>query len=234
MKIEIWSDVVCPWCYVGKRRFEEALSRFDHRDHVEVVWRAFELDPAAAPVRPGPYTERLAGKYHVPVSEAQAMIDHMSEVGRQNGLDLNFGISQPGNTFDAHRLLHLALEQGHQDALKERLFAATFTEGQPISDRDTLVRLAAEVGLDGDEAAAALDSERFGAEVRGDEQRAARLGISAVPFFVVDGKYGVAGAQPADLLVQVLEDAWREAQTTLVEVSGGEAASCDGDACALA
>src|SRR5947208_12675695 len=123
MKVEIWSDVVCPWCYVGKRRFEAALSSFEHRDHVEVLWRSFELDPFAPRHRPGPYADRLAAKYGIGVAEAQATIDRMVEVGDQVGLQLNFGIARPGNTFDAHRLLHLGLDRRIQDTLEERLFA---------------------------------------------------------------------------------------------------------------
>ena len=230
MKVEIWSDVVCPWCYVGKRRFEAALSQFPQRDQVEVIWRAFELDPTSPRSTPEPQAERLAGKYGVSVAEAHSMLDHMTKVGADNGLDLNFEIARPGNTFDAHRLLHLALERGVQDTLKERFFAATFTEGAPIGERDVLVRLATEAGLDGDEVRAILDSDRFAAEVRGDEVRANRLGVTGVPFFVIDERYGVSGAQPADLLLRVLEDAWNEAEHRPAEAAAG----CDGDACAIA
>jgi len=187
MKVEIWSDVVCPWCYVGKRRFESALGRFEHRDQVEVVWRAFELDPSAPPEREGAYAERLATKYRVDATEARAMIDRMVSTGAADGLELRFDRARPGNTFDAHRLLHLALDRGVQGALKERLLAATFTEGAPIGDADTLAGVAGLAGLDPDEARAVLDGDAYAAEVRADERRAATLGISAVPFFVVDG-----------------------------------------------
>jgi predicted DsbA family dithiol-disulfide isomerase len=208
MRIEIWSDVVCPWCYVGKRRFEAALSRFAHRDEVEVVWRAFELDPAAPAVREGSYVERLAGKYDRSVPEAQAMIDRMVEAGAGEGLDLRFDLARPGNTLAAHRLLHLARLRGVQQPMKERLLAATFTEGAAIGDIGVLVALAAEVGLDPDEVKATLEGDAFTDEVRADEARAAALGITGVPFFVIDGAYGVSGAQRPDLLVGVLEEAW--------------------------
>jgi predicted DsbA family dithiol-disulfide isomerase len=208
MRIEIWSDVVCPWCYVGKRRFEAALSRFAHRDEVEVVWRAFELDPAAPAVREGSYVERLAGKYDRSVPEAQAMIDRMVEAGAGEGLDLRFDLARPGNTLAAHRLLHLARLRGVQQPMKERLLAATFTEGAAIGDIGVLVALAAEVGLDPDEVKATLEGDAFTDEVRADEARAAALGITGVPFFVIDGAYGVSGAQRPDLLVDVLEEAW--------------------------
>ncbi len=234
MKIEIWSDVVCPWCYIGKRRLEAALSTFAHRDEVEVAWRAFELDPSAPAERPGPYVDRLARKYGVPVAEAQAMIDQMTAAAADEGLVFRFDIARPGSTFDAHRLLHLALGRGRQDALKERLLAATFSEGQPIGDRSALVQLAGEVGLDPEEARAVLDSDAFADEVRADEAIAADLGVSGVPFFVIDRTYAVSGAQPADVLLRVLERAWTRGPARPVVMAGGdETAGCDGDGCAL-
>ena len=238
MRVEIWSDVVCPWCYIGKRRFEQALAGFPHREQVEVVWRAFELDTTAPAERSGGYAENLAAKYGVPQAEAQRMIDTMTSAASQDGLDFRFDTARPGNTFDAHRLLHLAAERGVQDDVKERLLRATFTEGEPIGDREALVRLAAEAGLDADEAREALASDRYAAEVRADERQAQAYGISGVPFFVVDGKYGVSGAQPADVLHEVLAQAWAE-RSPLQMVSsggganGGSANGCSGDACAV-
>ena len=209
----MWSDVVCPWCYIGKRRLEEALGRFGHRDEIEVVWRSFELDPSAPRTREGDYAGRLASKYHIPVGEAEAMIDRMTRVGEDEGVDMRFDLARPGNTFDAHRLLHLASAAGGdvQDRLKERLMAATFTEGQPIGDRDTLVRLAAEVGLDEEEARGVLASDAYAADVRADEAQARAFGIDAVPFFVLDRRIGLPGAQPADVLLEALEQAWAHA-----------------------
>ena len=233
MKVEIWSDVVCPWCYVGKRRFEQALAGFAHRDEVEVVWRAFELDASAPAERTGGYAQNLAAKYGVPVPEAQRMIDTMTSTAAQDGLDLRFDTARPGNTFDAHRLLHLAAERGVQDAVKERLLRATFTEGEPIGDAETLVRLVSEAGLDADEARAVLASDRYAAEVRGDEQQARAYGITGVPFFVVDGRYGVSGAQPAEALGQVLAQAWAERAPLQMVAAGRHAPGCDGDSCAV-
>jgi predicted DsbA family dithiol-disulfide isomerase len=233
MKVEIWSDVVCPWCYIGKRRFEQALAGFPHRDEVEVVWRAFELDPSAPSERIGDYAEHLAAKYGVPLVQAQQMIENMTRVAAQDGLEFRFDTARPGNTFDAHRLLHLAAEQGDQDAVKERLLRATFTEGEPIGDTETLVRLAAEAGVDADEARAVLVSDRYAAEVRGDEQQARAYGITGVPFFVVDGRYGVSGAQPAEALGQVLAQAWAERSPLQMVAAGGHAPGCDGDTCAV-
>ena len=233
MRVEIWSDVVCPWCYIGKRRFEQALAAFAHRDEVEVVWRAFELDGSAPAERTGAYADNLAAKYGVPVAQAQQMIDTMTAAARQDGLDFSFETARPGNTFDAHRLLHLAAERGVQDAVKERLLRATFCEGEPIGDSETLVRLVAEAGLDADEARAVLASDRYAAEVRGDERQAQAYGITGVPFFVVDGRYGVSGAQPAEALGQVLAQAWAERSPLQVVGAGGPAAGCDGDSCAV-
>lgn len=233
VKVEIWSDVVCPWCYVGKRRFEQALAGFPHRDEVEVVWRSFELDPSAPSERTGDYGGHLAGKYGVPLAQAQQMLDTMTATAAQEGLDFSFATARPGSTFDAHRLLHLAAERGVQGAVKERLMRATFTEGEPIGDHDALVRLVAEAGLDADEARAVLASDRYAAEVRGDEQQARAYGISAVPFFVVDGRYGVSGAQPAEALGQVLAQAWAERSPLQVVTAGSAGPGCDGDGCAV-
>ncbi len=210
MKVEIWSDVACPWCYIGKRRFDVALSRFERGDALDVRWRSFELDPSAPAVRDAAYVDHLAAKYGVDTAEAEDMIDRMIEAGARNGVVLRFDKARPGNTFDAHRLLHLAAERGGQPALAERLFHATFTKGLPMADVDVLVTLAEAAGLDPDEARAVLESDRYAAEVRADERRAAELGITFVPFFVFDGKLGVAGAESPDLLLEVLEEAWRE------------------------
>jgi predicted DsbA family dithiol-disulfide isomerase len=233
MDVEIWSDVVCPWCYVGKRRFEQALAAFAHRDEVRVRWRSFELDGQAPAERTGDYAVMLATKYGVPVDQARQMIDTMTATAAQDGLDLRFDLARTGNTFDAHRVLHLAADRGVQDAVEERLMRATFTEGEPIGDRDALVRLAAEVGLDADEVRAVLASDRYADDVRADEQQARAYGISGVPFYVVDGRYGVSGAQPAEALLQVLETAWAEHRPTALVTAGGAAPGCDDDGCAV-
>ncbi len=234
MRVEIWSDVVCPWCYIGKRRFEAALAAFPHRDEVEVVWRSFELDPGAPQERIGDYAQMLATKYGVSVPEGQQMIDTMTAAAAQDGLDFRFDIARVGNTFDAHRLLHLAHDSGVQDAVKERLVLATFTEGEPIGDHETLVRLVSEAGVDADEARAVLASDRYADAVRADEAQARAYGISGVPFFVVDGKYGVSGAQPAEALGQVLATAYAESKPLqMVAAGGADAPGCDGDTCAV-
>ena len=209
MKVEIWSDIACPWCYIGKRRFDVALSRFEHRDAVEVRWRSFELDAGAPAYRELAYLDHLMAKYRITMAEAEAMIDTMIEAGARNGVVLRFDKAKPGNTFDAHRLLHLAADRGAQGELKERLFRATFTKGAAIADHAVLVAAATDAGLDAEEAGAVLAGDAYAADVRADERRATELGITSVPFFVMAG-LGVSGAQPTEILLQVLEDAWAE------------------------
>jgi predicted DsbA family dithiol-disulfide isomerase len=234
VRVEIWSDVVCPWCYVGKRNFEAALAQFDHPDDVEVVWRAFELDPSAPAEREGDYAAHLARKYGLSLPQAQKMIETMTETGAAAGIVLDFNRARPGNTFDAHRLIHLAGERGVQDAVKERLLRATFTDGEPIGDREALFRLAVEAGLPKEEAAAVLGGDAYAREVRAEERLALDLGISAVPYFVIDRTFGVPGAQPPDVILRALRRAWEKAARPL-EPAGDMAGApgCDGDACAL-
>jgi predicted DsbA family dithiol-disulfide isomerase len=208
VRVDIWSDIVCPWCYIGKRRFELALGDFEHAGEVEVVWRSFELDPNAPPRREGDYVGRIARKYGVPREQAEATIDRMVRLGDADGLELRFDILRAGNTFDAHRIVHLARERGVQHDVKERLFRATFSEGEPIGDPETLVRLAEAVGLDAGEARDVLATNRYAQEVRDDEREATELGITAVPFYVIDGKAGVPGAQEVETFVRVLERMW--------------------------
>ncbi len=231
MKVDIWSDVVCPWCYIGKRRFEAALARFSHRDDVEVRWHSFQLDPSTPSHPEDGYAERLAAKYGSTPEQAQGMLDEMTAAAAAEGLDFHFEKAAAGGTFDAHRLLHLAADRGVQDALKERLLRAVFTQGEATSDHEVLVRLGVEAGLDADEARLALASGTYAAEVRGDQEQARRFGINGVPFFVVDGTYGVSGAQPADLLLEVLDKAWSVAHPLTMVTSGGSGPACDGDSC---
>ncbi|HUS61353.1 MAG TPA: DsbA family oxidoreductase [Acidimicrobiales bacterium] len=208
MLIEVWSDVVCPWCYVGKRNLEAALAVFEHSAEVDVVWRSFELDPNAPTEREGGYADRLARKYGVSPEEAQAMIDRMTASAAAVGLTFRFDIARPGNSLDAHRLLHLGAARGLQGELKEHLLRATFTEGEAIGDRETLARLARDVGLVGEEVDEVLRSDRYASDVHDDEARAASLDIHAVPFFLVDGYFALGGAQPPRVLLRVLERAW--------------------------
>jgi predicted DsbA family dithiol-disulfide isomerase len=205
MKIEIWSDVVCPWCYIGKRRLERALEGFEH--DVEVVWRSFELDPSAPTEPLGRLDEHLADKYGTTVERAKGMMDQMARTGAEEGVTLNFDRAQRGNTLDAHRVIHLAATRGIQSEMKERLFRAYMTEGKAISDRNELALLAGEVGLDAEEVRAMLETDAFVEDVRSDELRARRIGVSGVPFFVIDGRFGVSGAQPSEVLLEGLRRA---------------------------
>jgi len=210
LRIDVWSDIVCPWCYIGKRRLEAALARYPQRDRVEIVWRSFELDPSAPRERDPSvsYAARLARKYGWSVAQAEARIARIVELGAVEGLEYRFDRARPGNTFDAHRVLQLARRRGGQaavqGAVKERLMRAYMTEGGPIGDREVLACLGGEAGLDADEVRAALAGDTESASVRADEREAAALGIDGVPFFLFDGRYGVSGAQPADLLLRAL------------------------------
>ncbi|MGH3328178.1 MAG: DsbA family oxidoreductase [Streptomycetales bacterium] len=239
MKVEIWSDVVCPWCHIGKRRFEAALARFPQREHVEVQWKSFELDPGARSSAAGDriagtdYADRLAGKYGTTRAGAQQMIDTMTAAAADEGLDFRFDRAARANTFDAHQVIHLAHERGLQDAVKERLLRAYFHEGQAVGDPAALVRLGAEAGLGADEVREALAEQRFASAVRADEAEAAALGISGVPFFVVDRKYGVPGAQPPDQLLQVLQRAWTESHPLTFVNANDDSAACGPDGCAI-
>ena len=231
MRIEIWSDVVCPWCYVGKRRLEQALERFAHRDAVEIVWKAYELDPNGPRERVGSYLERIARKYGISEAQARMSVERIVTAGADAGIDFRFDDLRAGNTFDAHRLLHLAASLGVQNELKERLLFATFTEGHPIGDRETLVKLAGDVGVTESDARRVLEGDEFGRDVREEEAEAMEMGATGVPFFLFNRRFGVSGAQPPETLLHVLERAWSEASP--VEIIGDTDAACEDDACEL-
>ncbi len=233
MQVEIWSDVVCPWCAIGKRRFEAALARFEHRDEVAVRWRSFELDPTAPQEREGTLTSHLAEKYGTSPEQALGMIEQMSGTAAEEGWEFHLEHARGGNTVDAHRLIHLGAERAIQDAVKERLLRAYLTEGERIGDPDTLARLAVDAGLDESEAREVLDGDRYLDAVRADERQARAYGISGVPFFVVDAKYGVSGAQPADALLEVLQTAWSDAHPLQVLTPAGDAGACADGSCAV-
>ncbi len=207
MKVEIWSDVVCPWCAIGKRRFESALAAFASADDVEVVWRSFELDPNAPRELSEDLVDHLAGKYGCSREQAEQMQANVTNVAAAEGLDFHLERARSGNTFDAHRVLHLARDRGVQSAVKDALLRAYFTDGEAIGDPDVLVRVAAGAGLDADEVRAVLDSHKYADEVRADEQEARALGVTRVPFFVIDRRFGVSGAQSPQILLQALEQA---------------------------
>jgi len=227
MQVEIWSDVVCPWCFIGKRRFEDALSRFPHADDVTVVWRSFELDPSAPFSHGVDNAARLATKYSVSREQAEGMLERMTRVADDEGLAFRLDIARSGRTFDAHRLLHLAAEHGLQDALKEALLSAYQEKGEHIADPDVLTKVAIGVGLDEDEVRDVLAGDRFGDEVRADEREAHEIGVQGVPFFVFDRRYAVSGAQASDVLLDVLERAWAERQP--VQIVAGDSCGIDGN-----
>jgi predicted DsbA family dithiol-disulfide isomerase len=205
--IEVWSDVVCPWCYIGKRRLETALSRFARQDLVTVTWRSYQLNPTAPQTTEEPTRSMLARKYGVSLPQADAMQERVTGVAAQEGLRYRLELTKSENTLNAHRLLHMAQEHGLQDELKERLLAAYFTEGASMGDQDTLIKLAVEVGLNRTAVVEVLSQGDFAEAVRADAQRATELGIQGVPFFVLNGRLGVSGAQSAEVLLQALEEA---------------------------
>ncbi len=213
MEVEIWADVVCPWCYLGKRHFEQALDSFGHADKVQVVYRSFELDPAAPRGVTKPTVEVLAQKYGMSPDRARQAQQQMAERATADGLTFRLDGLRSGNTRDAHRLLHLAKTSDHQVELMERLQRAYFTEQDSIFDHDSLTRLAVEAGLDPAEVADVLGSDRYGDHVDTDQAMARSLGATGVPLFVVDRRYGISGAQPAETITGVLERAWAEAGT---------------------
>ncbi len=209
MRVDIWSDVICPWCYIGKRRFAAALADFEHRDEVEVMYHSFELDPWYPKDQPTPVLELLAAKYGMSPAQAKDAEAGMAAKAAADGLEFNPDRVM-GNTFDAHRLVHLARERGVQEPVLERLFGAYFCEGKPVFAAGDLASLAAEAGLDSDEVARVLQDGSYGDAVRADEDQARAYGISGVPFFVLGEKYGVSGAQPAAVFTQALEQAWAD------------------------
>lgn len=227
MDVEIWSDIACPWCYVGKRRLEAALQQFEHRDQVTITWRSFELDPTAPAAREQSGAEHLAEKYGTSVEQARTMEQRMADSAAEDGLDFHFERLKSGNTFDAHRVLHLAKVHGKQDELKERFMRAYLTEGELMSDHATLRRLATEVGLPEAEVVDLLASDQYAKEVREDEQTASSFGASAVPFFVVDRAIGASGAHPPEAMLQLLQQGW-DAKPRLATVTGGDVCGPDG------
>jgi predicted DsbA family dithiol-disulfide isomerase len=209
MLVEIWSDLVCPWCYLGKRRLERALEGFEHADRVDVVWRSFELEPDAPKVAESRRT-LLRSRYGMTAEQAAERDAQMTALAEAEGLEYRPDLAQLGSTFDAHRVLHAARAAGVQGQVKERLLRGYFTEGRKLTDTDTLVELAADAGLDPAAARAALADEALADEVRGDEREAAAIGVTGVPFFVLNRRYAVSGAQPSEILLQALQRTWAE------------------------
>ncbi|MFF6998682.1 DsbA family oxidoreductase [Streptomyces sp. NPDC008313] len=240
MRVEIWTDIACPWCYVGKARFDKALDAFPHRDRVEVVHRSFELDPHRAKGDTGAVLPMLAKKYGMSEAQARAAEENLGANAAAEGLEYRTEGRDHGNTFDMHRLLHLAGEHGRQDELIGLLYRANFAEERSVFDDDErLVELAVAAGLDAGAARAVLaDPTAYADAVRADEREAAELGASGVPFFVLDRAYGVSGAQPTEVFTRALEQAWdARPRLTPVQAADGatadDAGACGPDGCAV-
>lgn len=212
MQIEVWSDVICPWCYIGKRKLEMALARFPHWESVQVVWRSFELDPNTPRNPIGTLNEMLAEKYQVSLQEAESMNERVSQAAKEVGLTYHLESARPGNTFNAHRLLHYAASRQLDDVASERLMRGYFSESLPVGDIDALAKLAPEFGISEQEARAVLESDDYAEAVRADQARAADFGITGVPCFVIDERIVIAGAQPVEVFADTLRQAWQESQ----------------------
>ncbi|MBC6610902.1 DsbA family oxidoreductase [Hymenobacter sp. BT507] len=229
MKVEIWSDIMCPFCYIGKRKFEAGLAKFAHADTVEVQWHSFELDPNMQHTPGQTIHELLAERKGVSVAQGKQMNDHMAGIAAEVGLQYDFDRVIPNNTFLAHRFLHLAAAQGKGNEAEERVFAAYFTEGKDVGDLDTLAQLGADLGLDAAEVKATLQTDAYAQQVRYDEYQAQQINVRGVPYFVFDDKYAVSGAQPAELFQEVLEKVWEENHPAPTLVAGQDGAACDVD-----
>ncbi|MGW6459297.1 DsbA family oxidoreductase [Streptomyces sp. NPDC055078] len=236
MRVEIWSDIACPWCYIGKARFEKGLAVFAHRDQVEVVHRSFELDPDRAKGDTAAVVDMLAQKYGRSREEALAMEEHVASSARAEGLGYRTEGRDHGSTFDIHRLLHFARSHGRQDELLNLAYRVNFAEERSVYDPEVLVALAVDAGLDEAGSRAVLaDGTAYADAVRADEREAAELGANGVPFFVFDRRYGVSGGQPAELFTQALDQAWQgragsqSAPADVPAAAPADAPACDSD-----
>lgn len=229
MKIEVWSDFACPFCYIGKRRLETALEQFDHRDDVEVVFKSFELDPRAPKAVEHDVHHMLAAKYGMSREKAIATNKNLGDQAKEAGLTFNFDTMKLTNTFDAHRLTQYAAEQGKGNEVIKELFQAYFTDSLHLGDQNTLAELAEKAGLDRNETLRVLAGNDYSSEVRTDEEEAQQLGVTGVPFFVIDRKYAISGAQSSDVFLQTLETVWNESQP--LRVIGNDGDKSEPDAC---
>ncbi len=234
MRIEIWSDIVCPWCYIGKRRFETALAGFEHRDEVEVVWRSFQLDPGAPAVAEESIAEHLGRKYGGGPEAGQKMVDQMEAVAAEEGLVYRLGQAHRVGTADVHRVLHAAADHEQRGVLKEALLAAYFLEARNVAEHDVLTEIAVGAGLDEARVREVLASTEYADEVEADIAQAGAYGATGVPFFVIDSRYGIAGAQPAATFADALERAWSDRHPAVEMVGAGtgqDGAVCGPDGC---
>lgn len=212
MKVEIWSDVMCPFCYIGKRKFENALNEFPDKNNIEIEWKSFQLDPTTVTDPSLNTVDHLAAKKGWSKAQANESISYVSNIAKQVGLDFHFDKAVVANSFDAHRLSHLAKKYGRQNELEEKLFSAYFTEGKNTADHNTLSHIASEIGLDATEVRALLNSDQYADKVEEDIYQAQQIGVRGVPFFVLDHKYAVSGAQESATFLQALTRAYGEHQ----------------------
>ncbi len=230
MKVEIWSDVMCPFCYIGKRKFEQALEIFPHKNNVEIVWKSYQLAPNMKTDTTKSINQYLAESKGWTLDYARQMNEYVTKMAAEVGLKYNMDKAIPANSFDAHRLSHLAAKHGFQDKMEEALFKAYFTEGKNTADKSTLLTLAKEIGLSAEEAKKVLDSNQFADAVKADIKEAQEIGVNGVPFFVFNRKYAVSGAQPAEAFLKTIEKAyeeWRKAGNSLQpETGNAEGAVC--------
>jgi predicted DsbA family dithiol-disulfide isomerase len=232
MKIEIWSDVACPWCYIGKRRFEAALAEFPHRESVEVQWRSYQLDPALPEHYEGTELDYLSTRKGMAPQQVSRMFEQVAAQANGEGLDYRFDTIVVANSFTAHRLIHLAAMHGKQDAAKERLLSDHFEHGRDIGSQEYLTGLGRDLGIDAKEVGELFTTDKYSDNVRFDFEEARALGISGVPFFVIDRKFGLSGAQPAETFTAALNQAWQESHP-LVLVNATEGDSCGPEGCAV-
>ncbi len=229
LKVEVWSDVVCPFCYIGKTHFDEALAQFAEKENIEFVWKSFQLNPDLKTNLDQTLYEHLSESKGITVEQAEGMGVHAALMGKAAGIELNFDKSVVANSFNAHRLIHFAKANGKQQEMKSRLFKAYFTEGKNIDDAETLTALAEEIGLDAEEAKAVLESDKYAADVNDDINESQQLGVRGVPFFVFDRKYAISGAQPSEAFMDTLQKSfteWREANPT-VQLQVSEGPTCE-------
>ncbi|MGN6531587.1 MAG: DsbA family oxidoreductase [Ginsengibacter sp.] len=229
MKIKIWSDVRCPFCYVGKRKFEMALEKFEHKNKVEVEWQSFELDPNLDTNPNVNATAHLAEIKGISLQQAKEMQGYVLQAAKEVGLDFNFDKSVVANSFNAHRLIQFAKSKGLGNEIEEALFQAHFIDGKNIDDKVALAEIAAAIGLDESETKKMLTSDDFTKEVRQDENQAGAFGIRGVPFFVLNNKYAVSGAQSPETFLQALEQTWQESEQEKKPVIINEGQSCSVD-----
>ncbi|GAB3271944.1 DsbA family oxidoreductase [Arthrobacter pigmenti] len=233
MKIEIWSDIACPWCYIGKRRFESALASFEHRDDVEVHWRSYQLDPSLPEHFDGTETEYLSQMKGMSASQVGQMFTHVTGQAAGEGLNYDFDSIVVANSFTAHRFLHLAKEHGWMEKAKESLLSGHFEHGEDVGSVDYLVRIGTELGMAEEEVRTTLDSDRFADDVRADINEARTLGVTGVPFFVLDRKYGISGAQPVEVFSNALQQAWTESHPLVMANDDAVGQSCGPDGCSV-